>query len=98
MDRTTYYWEADNSHGQYQADDDASAIEVKPKGCITLYKESDTKDGTPFIIVWDWWDGKKPPENDPPQDKIYGHSVIGGSRKSFKQLRIIKQGMKLDGI
>ena len=49
-----YYWETENSHGQYRAENDEKALEKMPKNCWILYKESDTKDGQPFIILYEY--------------------------------------------
>jgi len=54
---TTYYYETsglyrDKDYGQYEAENDGQAIAMMPEGTIILYRESDTPDGTPFIVVW----------------------------------------------
>ncbi len=53
LDETTYYWEGRSlgRHGLFQAKTDEEAIQRVPSDCILLYKESDTADGTPFIVV-----------------------------------------------
>jgi hypothetical protein len=57
----TYYWESDNNdnRGQFQADTDQEAIEEMPKNTLILYKESDTVDGIPFIVVFYKYDVNK---------------------------------------
>ncbi|MCK9458254.1 MAG: hypothetical protein M0R80_01210 [Proteobacteria bacterium] len=50
---TTYYWEADSGSGQFRAKDDFEARRRRRSDCIVLYKENDTPNGDPFIIVWD---------------------------------------------
>jgi hypothetical protein len=52
--KTTYYWESEYSHGTFIANNDNEAIQmISDTTSITLYKESDTLDGTPFIIILD---------------------------------------------
>ena len=57
---TTYYYETDSrvswgGHGSFQAENDQLALDVFPskEKLLVLYKEADTPDGTPFIIIWE---------------------------------------------
>jgi hypothetical protein len=54
MKNTLYYWETENSHGQYRAKNDRKALAKIPKKSWVLYKESDTPTGLPFIILYDY--------------------------------------------
>lgn len=56
MNLTTYYWEADGlASGRFQALNDAHALRLasERKDLLCLYKESDTADGLPFIILYE---------------------------------------------
>lgn len=58
----TYYWESDFCCGQVFAATDKEAIdkafkkmrwfEQENDKMLVIYKESVTKDGTPFVTVW----------------------------------------------
>ena len=48
---TTYFWETERGCGEFLATTDDEARKRKPAGCLILYKESDTPDGMPFIIL-----------------------------------------------
>jgi hypothetical protein len=51
----TYYWESEESFGNFVAENDEAAINNAfdiPK-LMVIYKEFDSEDGTPFIIVWE---------------------------------------------
>lgn len=50
---TIYYYETPNRHGRITAANDDEALAKKPSNCIVLYKENDTEDGTPFIIIYE---------------------------------------------
>jgi hypothetical protein len=60
---TTYYWETDRSSrgGQFEAENDQQAIARMQRimnarlndTLLCLYKESDTANGRPFIVVLD---------------------------------------------
>ena len=50
---TTYYFERLRGCGRFSAKSDEEAKEQMPKDCILLYKESETTDGLPFIVVHD---------------------------------------------
>lgn len=45
-----YYFEYPIGHGNFEAENDDKAI-LKVKDNVFLYKESDTKDGLPFVVV-----------------------------------------------
>ena len=47
-----YYYEASCGHGRLRAKSDTEALKNMPSGTTILYKESDTPDGTPFIVIW----------------------------------------------
>jgi hypothetical protein len=53
----TYYWEklfgCKPDHGQFKAYNDTEALEKRPVESILLYRESDTPDGRPFIVIFD---------------------------------------------
>ncbi len=53
----TYYYEnpvgTRPDHGQFTAADDAEALAKMPVTAIFLYRESDTPDGTPFVVVYE---------------------------------------------
>lgn len=48
-----YYYERPYGNGSFEADNDEEAIKSMPRDTLILYKESDTKDGMPFIIVYE---------------------------------------------
>jgi hypothetical protein len=52
-----YYWENPTGthpdHGTIEAETDDEAIALMPKTAICLYHESDTTDGTPFVMVFE---------------------------------------------
>lgn len=48
-----YYYELPFFFGNFEAADDEEALVKMPKGCMILYKESDTEDGTPFIVLYE---------------------------------------------
>jgi hypothetical protein len=54
-----YYWESDFRYGEFKAESDQKAIEKAFKKMyggdqlLVVYKESETDDGTPFIVVWE---------------------------------------------
>lgn len=48
-----YYWETENANGRLRASSDEEALDNKPENCWVLYKESDTEDGLPFIILYE---------------------------------------------
>lgn len=53
---TWYYWEEDGpASGKFQASNDAEALQrvSKRSNLLCLYKESDTPDGTPFVMVFE---------------------------------------------
>lgn len=54
---TTYYWEKPfgcrPDHGQFEAYHDQEALEKRPGKAILLYRESDTEDGMPFVILYE---------------------------------------------
>lgn len=47
-----YYWETEINHGCFKESSDDSAVNCMPKSTVLLYKESNTKDGLPFIIIY----------------------------------------------
>ena len=47
------YKEPPERFGSFSAKSDKDAKGKMPKGADILYKESDTPDGTPFIIIWE---------------------------------------------
>ena len=51
-----YYWEnsvgMSPDHGRVEAETDSEALQKMPKTAICLYRESDTPDGTPFVLVF----------------------------------------------
>lgn len=51
-----YYWETINSSGQFRAGSDQEALKKMPSDCLALYRESDTEDGLPFIMVHEFKD------------------------------------------
>lgn len=54
MKKTIYYYETDRRHGRFNAIDDKEAIDkLMYKNPMVIYKESDTPDGTPFIIIYE---------------------------------------------
>ena len=62
----TYYWEGlglnPSNHGQFEADSDEEALKLRNLDLTwCLYKESNTPDGTPFIMLY---------ENDKYTDKM----------------------------
>ena len=50
-----YYWESDERSGQSRFESDAHAIKglATIQNLLIIYKEADTQDGTPFVIVWE---------------------------------------------
>jgi hypothetical protein len=48
-----YYYETTDSHGRLKAasDEEVKLLASKITNLVCLYKESDTPDGTPFIIL-----------------------------------------------
>ncbi len=48
-----YYWETETGSGSFYAASDEEALSRKPVGCWVLYKENNTPDGTPFIILFE---------------------------------------------
>ena len=52
--RQIYYYETPSSSSprRLYAEYDDEAKQKMPNSCIYLYKESDTKDGTPFIEIY----------------------------------------------
>lgn len=48
---TTYYWESDNNSGKFDANNDVEAISKIRQEWIVVYKESDSTDGQPFIVI-----------------------------------------------
>lgn len=58
----TYYWEGPVDSpdcGRFGAKNDAEALAKMPKDSICLYRESNTKDGLPFVFLYDHKHGKK---------------------------------------
>ena len=49
--KTIYCWETMTGSGSFPADSDEEALERVPKDYLIVYKEDDTTDGLPFIIV-----------------------------------------------
>ena len=49
----TYYWETENGHGSFYAQDDEQALKKIDKDTtVILYRENnETEDGTPFVIL-----------------------------------------------
>jgi len=65
---TFYYWETENFTGAFVCYSDSEAmnhmrelLHSKPHmlPLLCVYKENDTQDGTPFIMVWE-----KPPKEE----------------------------------
>lgn len=52
---TIYYWEGNGpTSGIFQAANDDEALQkISKQKLLCLYKESNTPDGTPFIMVWE---------------------------------------------
>lgn len=48
-----YYYELTHGFGKLTASDDREALKKMPSNTILLYKESDTENGCPFIVVYD---------------------------------------------
>lgn len=50
-----YYYETEFSDGHCRFKDDQTAIEYLTSlpSLVCIYKESDTEDGIPFIMVWE---------------------------------------------
>lgn len=50
-----YYWESELDNGQIVSENDEEAIkQLRHKSdLLCIYKESDTKDGTPFLLIWE---------------------------------------------
>ena len=56
-----YYWESDYRYGQVKAERDEEGVKkafqkVRVKDgdqMLVVYKESETDDGTPFIVLWE---------------------------------------------
>ncbi len=52
-----YYYEYPVGHhldrGQLQAESDEEALKKMPKAVYYMYRESDTSDGLPFVVVYD---------------------------------------------
>ena len=50
-----YYWESELDNGQIVSENDYEAIkQLRHKSdLLGIYKESDTKDGTPFLLIWE---------------------------------------------
>ena len=51
-----YYWESDRSNGTFLAENDIEAKKrkaklQKTKNILIVYRESDTKDGLPFVEI-----------------------------------------------
>jgi hypothetical protein len=58
---TIYYYETFASHGEIKAVDDSAALKHLAEqfgvNLMCVYKESDTPDGTPFIMLYDVHNG-----------------------------------------
>lgn len=51
-----YYWETPSRSGQIELDDDKQArkyCEMMGSSLICMYRESDSEDVTPFVMVWE---------------------------------------------
>lgn len=50
-----YYWESKTSFGQFKASSDEEAKEKVSRFSSKsfLYRESETEDGTPFVVILD---------------------------------------------
>lgn len=50
----TYYWEGPGTlHGRLKAVSDAQALRMRPKHATLLYRESNTCDGRPFVVLFE---------------------------------------------
>lgn len=51
---TTYYVETLTRHYSFQAESDEKALaQLNKPNVLVMYKESETPDGTPFIILYE---------------------------------------------
>lgn len=52
-----YYWESKTAYGSFNEEDDEAAVKSAlkdiPGEIRTVYRESDSKDGLPFVILYD---------------------------------------------
>jgi len=50
-----YYWETELRNGRIVAKNDREALRklLTKSHLLCIYKESDTKDGRPYLIVWE---------------------------------------------
>lgn len=54
---TVYYYENEDGYsplfGRFNVENDEIAKKLIPETTLILYKESETNDGTPFIVVYE---------------------------------------------
>jgi len=50
---TIYYYELEDGNGEFEAASDHEAILKRSLDCLCVYRESNTLNGTPFVIVWE---------------------------------------------
>lgn len=50
--KTWYFWESADEYGEFEAESDEEAMKmVDMDKVIVMYKESNTKNGTPYIMI-----------------------------------------------
>jgi hypothetical protein len=49
----TYYWESEDDEGEFVASSDSEAFLYRQPDWFFMYRESDTENGEPFVVLWD---------------------------------------------